>query len=72
MNWLKHKARSLNAAQVKHLAETARLIATAQFAVFGYTSLQEHRWLITLLSAVIFAEMEWLAVKLLENSDDVD
>ena len=69
MSWLRHKVRSLNSEQAKHLAETARLIAAAQFAVFGYTSLYEHRLLITLFSAVIFVEIEWMAVKLLENAD---
>ena len=69
MNWLKQKVRSLNSEQAKHLAETARLIAAAQFAVFGYTSIHEHRLFITLISAALFVEIEWLAVLLLENAD---
>jgi hypothetical protein len=57
--------RKLNREQAKHLAETARLIAVAQFAAFGYTSIVNHQYLLTILSTVIFVELELVAVLLL-------
>lgn len=69
MNWLRHKVRSLNAEQAKHLAETARLIATAQFAYVGYTSLNAGDIVGTLISLVFFAEMEWAAIILLRSKE---
>jgi hypothetical protein len=57
--------RKLNHEQAKHLAETARLIAVAQFAAFGYTSFVNDQYLLTILSTVIFAELELVAVLLL-------
>lgn len=55
----------LNREQAKHLAETARIVAVAQFAAFGYTSLSDHQYLLTPMSAVLFAEIELVAVLLL-------
>lgn len=55
----------LNEEQAKHLADTARLVAIAQFASFGYTSFAEQQYLMTILSALVFAEFESLALLLL-------
>lgn len=55
----------LNEEQAKHLADTARLVAIAQFAAFGYTSFAEQQYLMTILSALVFAEFESLALLLL-------
>lgn len=45
----------LNKEQAKHLADTARIIAIAQFAAFGYTSFAEQQYLMTLVSALATA-----------------
>jgi len=55
----------LNKEQSKHLADTARLVAIAQFAAFGYTALTEQQYLMTLLSTLVFVEFESMALFLL-------
>jgi len=60
--------RRLHREQSKHLAETARLIAVAQFSVFGYASVTDEQYLLAILSIVIFVELETVAVLLLGDS----
>lgn len=58
---------NLNKEQAKHLAETARVVAIAQFAAFGYTAVVNQQHLIAMLSTLWFVAAEWLAVMLLED-----
>lgn len=58
---------NLNKEQAKHLAETARVVAIAQFAAFGYTAVVNQQYSIAMLSTLWFVAAEWLAVMLLED-----
>ncbi len=57
----------LNKEQAKHLADTARIVAVAQFAAFGYTATVNQQYLIAVISSLWFFAAEWLAVMLLEG-----
>lgn len=57
----------LNKEQSKHLAETARIIAIAQFAAFGYTAVVNQQYALAIFSTVWFFAAEGLAVLLLED-----
>ena len=53
----------LNSEQAKHVAETLRIIAIAEFGFFGYTGGLEHRdWLFVALSVGVFAILEGAAI----------
>ncbi|MDD5388957.1 MAG: hypothetical protein PHD37_06410 [Gallionellaceae bacterium] len=58
---------NINKEQSKHLAETARVVAIAQFAAFGYTAVVNQQYSIAILSTLWFVAAEWLAVMLLED-----
>ncbi len=57
----------LNEEQAKHLADSARVVAIAQFAAFGYTAVVNQQYSIAILSTLWFIAAEWLAVLLLED-----
>lgn len=62
----------LNREQAKHLAETMRIVAIAQFGYFGYYGLihwttQRSQFV---LSSLLFVIIELLAVALLTEEDD--
>ncbi|WP_298135818.1 hypothetical protein [Acidiferrobacter sp.] len=45
----------LNGEQAKHVADTLRIAAVAEFGFFGYTGgLEHHDWLLVLLSVCVF------------------
>jgi len=53
----------LNNEQAKHVADTLRVAAVAEFGFFGYTGgLEHHDWLLVLLSVCIFVLIEGAAV----------
>ena len=53
----------LNNEQAKHIADTLRIIAVAEFGFFGYTGGLEHGdWLFVALSVGVFALLEWAAI----------
>lgn len=58
---------NLNKEQTKHLSETARVVAIAQFAAFGYTAVVNQQYSIAILCTLWFVAAEWLAVMLLED-----
>lgn len=52
-----------NDEQARHIADTLRVAAVAEFGFFGYTGGLEHRdWLLALLSACVFVLIESAAV----------
>ncbi len=52
-----------NDRQAKHVADTLRIIAVAEFGFFGYTGGLEHgRWLFVAASIGGFAILEWAAI----------
>ncbi len=53
----------LNDEQAKHVAETLRIIAIAEFGFFGYTGGLVHRnWLFVALAVGVFALFEGAAI----------
>jgi len=52
----------MNNEQAKHLAGTLRAVAFAQFAVYGYTALQQSDWLSFFVSTLTFIWLEQLAL----------
>ncbi|WP_145930813.1 hypothetical protein [Acidihalobacter prosperus] len=62
----------LNQEQARHLADTFRIVAVAQFGFFGYHGLVEwntHGFTL-LWSTAVFIVSEWLAVRLLKENVD--
>ncbi len=58
----------LNKEQTKHLADTLRAVAFAQFAAFGYVAMKEESYTIFVISAVLFVFLEVVAVVILEDA----
>lgn len=63
-----------NKEQAKHLADTFRIVAIAQFGFFGYHGLIKwpEGWAAFVWSAILFAVLDWVAVRLLENPHGPD
>ena len=58
----------LNNEQAKHIADTLRIAAVAEFGFFGYTGRFEQRaWLLVFLAIIIFALTESAAVLILKE-----
>ncbi|MHB8409558.1 MAG: hypothetical protein ACYDHY_15950 [Acidiferrobacterales bacterium] len=64
----------LNKEQTKHLADTFRIIAIAQFGFFGYHGLIKWatQWETFVWSAAVFVVCEWAAVWFLEDHNGTD
>lgn len=57
----------LNKEQAKHLADTLRVVAIAQFGYFGYDSLKVGMWPMVAVSFLLFVALEFLALTALED-----
>lgn len=56
----------LNGEQAKHVAETLRIVAVAEFGFFGYTAgLERHDWWLMAASLLSFTLIEYAAVLIL-------
>lgn len=60
----------LNREQAKHLAETLRIVAIAQFGVYGYHGITGGLMGNVIASAFLFVYLEFVAVFLLEGNDN--
>ncbi|MFZ5593699.1 MAG: hypothetical protein ACOY4D_05480 [Pseudomonadota bacterium] len=58
----------LNTEQAKHLAETFRAVAFAQFAAFGYVAIQKQDYITFVVSTGLFFCLIAFAVLLLEDA----
>ncbi|MDH4275841.1 MAG: hypothetical protein OEW08_12465 [Gammaproteobacteria bacterium] len=56
----------LNKEQAKHLADTLRVVAVAEFGYFGYAGLNGKEWGMVAISTVAFILIEYLAFRSLE------
>ena len=57
-----------NDEQARHIADTLRIAAVAEFGFFGYAGgLEYHDWLVALLSACVFALIESAAILILRE-----
>lgn len=61
---------TLNADQRKHLASVIDKAAIAYFAVVGYTSYTQGRWLMFVHAVLAFAVIEALALVVLSDRKD--
>ena len=57
----------VNKEQAKHIADTIRVLAIAEFGFFGYHNLQRwpHHWYVTIWAVAVFVVAEALAVSVL-------
>lgn len=62
----------LNKEQAKHLADSTRIVAIAQFGYFGYHGLVEWKghWFTLVWAVFTYVAFEWFAVRLLQEDED--
>ena len=60
----------LNSEQSKYLADILKIVAVAQFALFGYTGLVDHVLMFTIGSGLLFALLIFFGLYVLDGEHD--
>lgn len=59
----------LNENQVKHISNSLRVIAMAQFATYGYNALQTNNFKLAFISMCVYVGIELVNVSLLKEKE---